>query len=185
MVNAFSDYAKPSQMQPQPVRLDPLVGEVLELYQGLPVPLQFHRNAPEVEIDADPVRLRQVLHNLLKNAEEAVTGQPDGRVEVQTLTGQQNDCQYAEIQVVDNGPGFDSAQLDRVFDPYVTSKDRGTGLGLAIVKKIIDEHGGAIWAENRPEGGARVVIRLPALSDPATRASCDKLAGTSPRRHSA
>jgi nitrogen fixation/metabolism regulation signal transduction histidine kinase len=181
MVNAFSDYAKPSQMQPQPVQLDALVGEVLELYRGLPVPLYFHRNAAQARIDADPVRLRQVLHNLLKNAEEAVANCADGQVDVHTLVGQQNDCQYVEIQVLDNGPGFDPDQLDRVFDPYVTSKEKGTGLGLAIVKKIVDEHGGAIWAENRAEGGGRMIIRLPALSDPAARASCDKLASNIPR----
>jgi PAS domain S-box-containing protein len=175
MVNAFSDYAKPSQMQPQPVPLDQLVDEVLDLYRGLSVPLRFHPDAAGVLIDADPVRLRQVLHNLLKNAQEAVAQQADGKVDVHTGTGYKNDCQYAEIRVQDNGPGFDPAQLGRVFDPYVTNKEKGTGLGLAIVKKIIDEHGGAIWAENRAEGGGRVVIRLPALADAASRAACDKL----------
>jgi signal transduction histidine kinase len=137
-----------------------------------------------VLIDADPVRLRQVLHNLLKNAEEAVAGQSDGWIEVYTRIGQQNDCQYAEIRVVDSGPGFDPAHLDRVFDPYVTSKEKGTGLGLAIVKKIVDEHGGAIWAENSATGGGQVVIRLPALSDPAARASCEQLSRTTPRSQS-
>jgi len=175
MVNAFSDYAKPSQMQPQPVALDQLVDEVLDLYRGLPVPLRFHPGADGVQIDADPVRLRQVLHNLLKNAQEAVNAHDPGRVDVYTATGYKNDCQYAEISVCDDGPGFDPAQLGRVFDPYVTSKEKGTGLGLAIVKKIIDEHGGAIWAENQTDGGGRVVIRLPALSDPAVRAACDQL----------
>lgn len=175
MVNAFSDYAKPSKLQPQPVSLDGLVDEVLDLYRGLPVPLHFHPDAADVFVDADPVRLRQVLHNLVKNAQEAVADQADGQVDVYTGTGYKNDCQYAEIRVTDNGPGFNPEQLGRVFDPYVTTKEKGTGLGLAIVKKIIDEHGGMIWAENHAAGGGRVVIRLPALSDLASRAACDRL----------
>jgi len=186
MVNAFSDYAKPSQMQSEPMLLDTLVDEVLDLYQGLAVPLRFHPDAAEIRIDADPVRLRQVLHNLIKNAQEAVSGQSDGQVDVYTATGYKNDCQYAEIRVLDNGPGFDPEQLGRVFDPYVTSKEKGTGLGLAIVKKIIDEHGGMIWAENQPDRGAQLVIRLPVLADPSSRAACDRLSHKKkPRSHTA
>lgn len=175
MVNAFSDYAKPSQMLPEPIVLDTLMDEVLELYQGLPVPLHFHRGAMDIHIDADPIRLRQVLHNLIKNAQEAVADQADGQIELFTTSGHKNDCQYAEIRVLDNGPGFEPGQLDRIFDPYVTNKEKGTGLGLAIVKKIVDEHGGMIWAENQDNGGARVIIRLPALADINSRAACDRL----------
>lgn len=176
MVNAFSDYAKPSQMQAQPLQLDSLIGEVLELYQGLPVPLRFHAAAGDALVEADPVRLRQVLHNLIKNAQEAVAAQPGGRIDVFSDIGSKNDCQYAEVRVCDNGPGFEPDTLGKAFDPYVTNKEKGTGLGLAIVRKIVEEHGGIIWAENRPEGGGQLVIRLPVLSDPASRAACDRLA---------
>jgi two-component system, NtrC family, nitrogen regulation sensor histidine kinase NtrY len=70
----------------------------------------------------------------------------------------------AEIQVLDNGGGFDEANLGQIFEPYVTTKTRGTGLGLAIVKKIVEEHGGIIWAANRPEGGGCMTVRLPVCS---------------------
>ena len=68
---------------------------------------------------------------------------------------------YATITLTDNGPGFSREVLGRVFDPYVTSKPKGTGLGLAIVKKIVEEHGGRVEADNRPEGGGRVRVSLP------------------------
>jgi nitrogen fixation/metabolism regulation signal transduction histidine kinase len=125
-----------------------------------------------VQIEADPVRLRQVLHNLVKNAQEAVAERRDGRVEIATAVVVEEQCRYAEISVEDNGPGFDSESLGQVFDPYVTTKSKGTGLGLAIVKKIVDEHGGLIRADNAAAGGARVVVRLPTADDVPKRARC-------------
>jgi nitrogen fixation/metabolism regulation signal transduction histidine kinase len=70
--------------------------------------------------------------------------------------------------VLDNGGGFDEANLGQIFEPYVTTKTRGTGLGLAIVKKIVEEHGGIIWAANRPDGGGCMTLRLPACGVAAT-----------------
>ena len=72
------------------------------------------------------------------------------------------ECPLVEIRVLDNGGGFDEANLGQIFEPYVTTKTRGTGLGLAIVKKIVEEHGGTIGAANRPEGGGCMTLRLPA-----------------------
>jgi nitrogen fixation/metabolism regulation signal transduction histidine kinase len=80
---------------------------------------------------------------------------------VSTHTGVEQQCHYIELEVLDNGPGFDPQMLERVFDPYVTTKQKGTGLGLAIVRKIIDEHRGGIWLTNRVAGGASVILRLP------------------------
>ena len=110
---------------------------------------------------ADRGRLRQLLHNLLTNAVEALEGQPGGAITVATRLAERNGEEVAEVCVEDNGPGFTREMMGRVFDPYVTTKPRGTGLGLAIVRKIVEEHGGHVEADNRSGGGARVRIELP------------------------
>ncbi|MCK9987104.1 MAG: hypothetical protein AzoDbin1_03576 [Azoarcus sp.] len=156
MVNDFRDYAK----LPSPVlgRLDlnALVGEVLNLYESSPVMIraELGRNLPPVAGDAS--QIRQVIHNLLQNAEDALAGQEDGVV---TLTTRLEGDRVA-LQLRDNGPGFPAQLLTRAFEPYFTTKSRGTGLGLAMVKKIIDEHGGEVRLLNGETGGAEVRIRL-------------------------
>ncbi|WP_428610070.1 ATP-binding protein [Sedimenticola sp.] len=165
MVNAFSDYARPSQIDSQPVHLDGLVKEVLDLYRsaGLGAGLAIRLGAGETRVEADPIRLRQVVHNLIKNAQEAVSVENDPQIEVSTELKVENDHKFIQLEVVDNGPGFDQQILSHLFEPYVTTKSKGTGLGLAVVKKIAEEHGGTIWAENRPEGGASLILRLPTI----------------------
>jgi len=113
------------------------------------------------------VRLRQVVHNLVKNAQEATHEQKAPSIEVRTLpAGRRNDESiFIEIRIEDNGVGFPDESTGQLFEPYVTTKQKGTGLGLAIVKKIVEEHGGSIRAENLPQGGARMSILLPALFD--------------------
>ncbi|MBD5801489.1 Alginate biosynthesis sensor protein KinB [Azoarcus sp. Aa7] len=156
MVNDFRDYAK----LPSPVlgRLDlnALVGEVLNLYESSPVMIraELGRNLPPVAGDAS--QIRQVIHNLLQNAEDALAGQEGGVV---TLTTRLDGDRVA-LLLRDNGPGFPAQLLTRAFEPYFTTKSRGTGLGLAMVKKIIDEHGGEVRLLNGETGGAEVRIRL-------------------------
>jgi len=162
MVNAFSDYARTPQMQPEPLEVDRLVSEVTELYRGSDKRLQLALEAEGARIEGDPLRLRQVLHNLIKNAQEALEEREGGRVRVITRLREEEDRCYAELLVEDNGPGIEEQLLERLFEPYVTSKTKGTGLGLAIVKKIVEEHGGIIWAENADQG-ARITLRLPLL----------------------
>jgi nitrogen fixation/metabolism regulation signal transduction histidine kinase len=164
MVNAFSDYAKPSQLHRSPLDLDQLVADVMELYRAAPsaVSVTMSLGAQGARVEADPIRLRQVLHNLVKNALEAVADRPAGEVTVRTALLPDPECPLTEVQVLDNGGGFDEANLGQIFEPYVTTKTRGTGLGLAIVKKIVEEHGGTIGAANRPEGGGCMTLRLPA-----------------------
>ncbi|HXY76644.1 MAG TPA: ATP-binding protein [Steroidobacteraceae bacterium] len=163
MVNAFSEYARAPEMQITRFNLNQLVNEVAELYRShLPrTEIQLNLDERLDRIEADRGRVRQILNNLLTNAFEALEGVPSPRLDISTRLESTGDYQYAAMTVCDNGPGFPREILGRIFDPYVTSKPKGTGLGLAIVKKIIEEHGGHIDADNRPEGGARVRVVLP------------------------
>lgn len=181
MVNEFSDYARPCRMEPRSLAFDDFVAEVLDLYDGAGHGVQFTAGAPGAVIEGDPVRLRQVLHNLVKNAQEAGDGQ--AAVQIATRELERNGRRWVELRVEDEGSGFDPAIIDQVFEPYVTSKHKGTGLGLAIVKRIIGEHGGSIRADNRPEGGARVSLLLPLRpagvgEPPVTPSSKPKMRGS-------
>ncbi|MCK9530297.1 MAG: ATP-binding protein [Gammaproteobacteria bacterium] len=161
MVKAFSEYAHTPAIRLAPMDLNMLVTEVAELYRG---DKRMHINlalAPRLHyVEADAMRMRQLLHNLLKNALEAAPAERTVEVRVST-TYSDAGCEHVELLVEDDGPGIAEALLGRLFEPYVTSKPRGTGLGLAIVKKIVEEHGGMLSAQNRPAGGAAISVRLP------------------------
>lgn len=164
MVNAFSEYARSPEMHVAAFDLNALVAETAELFRPAEGTVEIvTRLDPAVgTIEADRGRVRQILNNLLTNAIEALEGVAGARIEVGTelLAGDAGPGRLV-VSVCDNGPGFARELLPRIFDPYVTSKPRGTGLGLAIVKKIVEEHGGTIEADNRPEGGGRVRVILP------------------------
>ena len=165
MVNAFSEYARAPRFEMANVGLNKLVTEVTDLYRaqvaGRGVRMRVTLDPALSTVVADQGRLRQLLHNLLTNAVEALEGHPDGEVRVETRLELRDGVEFAEFVVEDNGPGFPRELIGQVFDPYVTTKARGTGLGLAIVRKIVEEHGGSIEADNRQEGGARVRVGLP------------------------
>jgi nitrogen fixation/metabolism regulation signal transduction histidine kinase len=183
MVNAFSEYARAPDIKVTSFSLNDLITEVAELYRSHDSRVQIRLDLdPQLgAIEADRGRVRQILNNLLVNALEALEGyhsrdKPGDRsgdtstrastkaivdISSRLLQAQSAEWAHGVVTVCDNGPGFPRELLGRVFDPYVTSKPRGTGLGLAIVKKIVEEHGGRIEAENRPEGGASVRVTLP------------------------
>jgi nitrogen fixation/metabolism regulation signal transduction histidine kinase len=168
MVNAFSEYARTPSMDVTRFDMNALIAEVSELYAADPekplaIKLTLAQTLPRIEADAG--RLRQVLHNLLRNAVEATEHQAEAYVGISTRRVHGADADLVEIRVVDNGPGFSSDIVDQAFDPYVTSKPKGTGLGLAIVKKLVEEHGGQITARNREQGGAEISILIPAFVD--------------------
>jgi PAS domain S-box-containing protein len=167
MVNAFSEYARSPRMEVSRFDVNALITELADLYahqeKPLAIKLALSPDLPQVEADAG--RLRQVLHNLLRNALEATEHQNEPRVEVSTRRIAGADSEQLEIKVADNGPGFLADIVHQAFEPYVTSKPKGTGLGLAIVKKLIEEHGGQISARNREQGGAEISILIPMSVD--------------------
>ncbi|MGE5467774.1 MAG: ATP-binding protein [Ignavibacteria bacterium] len=159
MVNDFRDYAKTPPPELGAVDLNALVREVLELYAGSDVRVEMLL-APELPaVLADANQLRQVLHNLVKNAREALA--ESAPADPLVLVSTRRDDMRAVLGVVDNGPGFPPQILSRAFEPYVSTKAKGTGLGLAIVRKVIDEHHGEIRLANAAAGGAEISIKLP------------------------
>jgi len=165
MVNDFSEYARPPQMELKPMQMDKLIEEVVDLYRGnIGVKIEVLLTADKARVEADSLRIRQVVHNLMKNAIEALEGRNRGLISVISRVVLRDEHPYYESRVQDNGPGFSETMVQNLFEPYVTSKPKGTGLGLAIVKKIVEEHGGTIWAENCAKG-ACVVMQLPMLVD--------------------
>ncbi|MEO8671380.1 MAG: ATP-binding protein [Tahibacter sp.] len=162
MVNSFGDYARPPQLSTRPLALHALIGEVLDLYendQRLQLTRRFAND--ELMVRADAGRLRQLLHNLLKNALEAIGESSKPRVEVSTRRIDEGGRAFVELAVTDNGPGLPEGFGERWYEPYTSSKARGTGLGLAVVKKIVEEHGGTIRADDAADGGACFRLRLP------------------------
>jgi len=172
MVDDFRDYAKTPPAVLQPLDLNALIDEILHLYISGEGNDMIH---PQLAaglpfIMGDETQLRQVIHNLLQNAQDAMAELPDGapqaRIDVTTeaihYQGADGSTRTAvRLAIADNGPGFAPKILARAFEPYVTSKARGTGLGLPMVKKIIEEHGGRIDIQNHVDrSGASVLILL-------------------------
>ena len=179
MVNAFSDYARAPDIELGMFDMDKLVHEVVDLYRaqesGIQIVLTSDPTMPMIE--ADIGRMRQILHNLIRNATEALENKRDGRIDVHVSVAEIDGIPVVQIKVEDNGPGFKEGSVSQVFDPYVTTKPKGTGLGLAIVKKLVEEHVGSIRAYNHADGGAIISIRLP-LNEAARAA----IIANSPRR---
>ncbi|NHZ82007.1 HAMP domain-containing protein [Massilia sp. CCM 8695] len=171
MVDDFRDYAKAPPAVLDKLDLNALVGEILHMYlsgdESDIIHAELAAGLPSVMGDA--TQLRQVIHNLLQNAQDAMSERaPDtapARIDITTeaihYQGANGAGTAVRLAIVDNGPGFAPKILSRAFEPYVTSKVRGTGLGLPMVKKIVDEHGGKIEIQNRSDGtGASVLILL-------------------------
>ncbi len=151
LVNEFRDYARLPAAQLQPVDLNALARDILSLYDNAAVPVRLEAADDLPMAQADPQQVRQILHNLVQNAQDAMAGVPDAQVLLRTRRSDSG--QWVRLSVLDQGPGFAEHILKRAFEPYVTTKVKGTGLGLAVVKKIMDEHGGRVDLGNRVTDG--------------------------------
>ena len=167
MVNDFRDFAKTPSPQLKPVSINALTQEILGLYEGSPIKPQLDPRTPNIM--GDPTQLRQIIHNLLQNAQDATLEgvHQSEPVEVKTELvpyGELNGVPQNAVRLTisDSGSGFPAKILARAFEPYVTTKSKGTGLGLAVVKKIVDDHGAKIEIRNRMQAdeviGAKVSI---------------------------
>lgn len=165
MVNEFSEYARAPELEFRQLNFNQLVREVLALYESgsatsdgsMRPQIQLELATDLPAITGDSARLRQVLHNLLQNAQDALNDTPIPVITVRTELKHEN----LQFSVSDNGSGFSEQVKAQAFEPYVTTKSKGTGLGLSIVKKIVEEHGGTIQAENILPRGAKISINLP------------------------
>ena len=157
MVDAFSQYARTPEPSMRALDLNELLREVLTLYDSLSPSIRLELAAELPPVTGDAAQLRQVIHNLLQNAQDALADTPVPGIVLATSVADGS----VRFAVTDNGCGFPEHMMKRAFEPYVTTKPRGTGLGLVIVKKIVEEHGGEVAISNVMPHGARVEVVLP------------------------
>ena len=158
MVNEFSEYARAPKLNLELTNFNKFIKEISYLFEnsGIKISTKLSKDLPQIKVDIN--MMRQVLINLIQNAQDAMTNNTKNPI-IQINTNKQKN--YIALSIEDNGPGFSMDILKKAFEPYVTTKSHGTGLGLAIVKKIIEEHEGVITIENVKSGGAVINIQLP------------------------
>ncbi len=166
MVNAFTEYARSPRAMSQRIDINEMLEEVATLYHqdntDVAINLDLDRAIPAIR--ADDVRLRQLVHNLIKNSLETLAG--NGWISLKTAAVERSGRRWIEFTVEDSGKGIAEEVAQNLFEPYVTTKTSGSGLGLAIVQKIVDEHGGSVKVGSGLEGGARFTVLLPIDANP-------------------
>ena len=161
MVNEFSEYARAPSANMTKINLNQLITDVSGLYENSQAIITYELAEKMPDLLGDATMLRQLLHNLMQNAQDALDGQQSPAIRVKTTW----DDTSIHLEVRDNGQGFAEHVLVNPYEPYVTTKPQGTGLGLAIVKKMVDEHQGQIVIENNIDGGACIRIQLPLVKE--------------------
>ncbi|BBP44266.1 sensor histidine kinase [Thiosulfativibrio zosterae] len=160
LVQAFTEYADTPEINLRKMNINTLIEDIVGMYRDPQanwyITCELDETFPTIQ--ADSAKLRQLLHNLVKNALEACENQTDTLITISTLN-QPKEHQLL-LSICDNGPGIPAEAKNWIFEPYATNKPKGTGLGLAIVKKIVDEHQGTIRVETAPTGGTCFIITL-------------------------
>jgi nitrogen fixation/metabolism regulation signal transduction histidine kinase len=157
MVDAFREYARMPEPALHELDINALLREVLTLYESLTGWIRVELEPDLPRFVGDSAQLRQVIHNLLQNAQDALADSANPSIVVRSERADG----ALRVTITDNGAGFPERLMRRAFEPYVTTKPKGTGLGLVIVKKIVEEHGGTVQIENVAPHGARVTFTLP------------------------
>lgn len=166
-IQGLLDFARPPRLNRvrhdlrEPVRRALNLVEGRALHEGVSVTSQMGNSA--LLVDGDPEQLHQVFVNLLLNGIESM--KPGGTLDV-TVMATPHDQGRCQVIVADRGGGIPAERMDRIFEPFVTTKERGTGLGLAVSRRIVHEHGGSIVAANRPDGGAVFSVELQLAASP-------------------
>jgi signal transduction histidine kinase len=160
LLTSLLDFARPRKPEFQAVRPERLIDGIIALaghsaqQKGITIRKDVPATVPAFE--CDPEQLKQVILNLIINAVQAMTGA--GEI---VLAARQHDDSSVAISVRDEGPGISDEELDKIFNPFYTTKDAGTGLGLSVVHQIVNQHGGVVTAERNTEGGMTFSFKIP------------------------
>ena len=157
MVNEFADYARTPKLKKEDTDINEFIQEILDLYESSKVLIKYDNIKGSLIVSLDKNKLRQVFINLIENSIDALESTKKPLIYISVIKRMKT----LIFKISDNGPGVPSELINRVFEPYVTSKTKGTGLGLAIVYKIIDEHNGDIKILNDKKGGTLVTFKIP------------------------
>ncbi len=156
VVNELLDYTRPVELSPKPVSCLELV-QAAAAYIDVPPHVALHYDIPpDVNVWVDADKLRQVLLNVILNAVQSLEGRAG---QVSAVADIADDA--VVVSVTDTGCGIAPEDIERIFSPFYTTKEKGTGLGLAVCAKIVEGHGGALWAESTPGKGTTIHLRMP------------------------
>jgi signal transduction histidine kinase len=165
IVTDFLEFGRPRDPQPRTVRIEVIVREVMELASGRiegEVRIEVSDALREIEMVSDGAMIKRALLNLVLNALDAARQGKDPSHEPRVVIGGRHQSENVVLTVADNGPGVPAELMDRIFNPFFTTKDKGTGLGLAIVHQIAESLGGNVQVVNAPGGGAVFTLSIPA-----------------------
>jgi signal transduction histidine kinase len=170
LASSFLDFSRPPEIEKSTIDARSLVDQTLQLCAGTArqrgAILDWQKPADAVSVDADPVQMRQVILNLVLNALDAIDADGKVTLTIDHAAGEQKSCRTGgarnvSITIADNGPGVPDDMKEKIFEPFLSSKETGVGLGLAVSRRIVEAHGGTLLVTDNPGRGARFTIYLP------------------------